>query len=121
MERPLEAAWGLLSGRTGRVALVAVLIVMATVEARLSRPSGAGVGRAIVLDVLAVGPLLMARRWPTAAAVAATVVTVGLLSLHQPQLSVAPFCAMLVLLVQLVIRRGFLVAAPLLIPFLINA
>lgn len=109
--------------RLRRVALIAALTVVTIVEARLVRNSGgadAGRGVALVLTPLAVLPLLAARRWPTFAAVAATLLTVALLGVHQTALTIAPFCILLLVVAALVIRRGLVFAIPLVAPFVIN-
>jgi signal transduction histidine kinase len=61
----------------------------------------------------------MGWRWPSFAAAAATLVTVEFLRTYDAPLAVASFVVVLVLLVQLVIRRGLLFAAPLLVPFVV--
>lgn len=109
--------------RLRRVALIVALTVVTIVEARLVRNSGgpdAGRGVALVLTPLAVLPLLAARRWPTFAAVAATLLTVALLGVHQTALTIAPFCILLLVVAALVIRRGLAFAIPLVAPFVIN-
>jgi signal transduction histidine kinase len=122
IERLRVAMWRLLSGRAGRIALLVVLALAAAFEAKLSRPAGEGsASTAIVLNVLAVVPLVAARRWPFAAAAAATVVTVVIVGAHDASPTVAGFGVMLFLLAQLVIRRGLLFAAPLLLPFIVLA
>ncbi|HWB21671.1 MAG TPA: sensor histidine kinase [Gaiellaceae bacterium] len=111
----------LLSGRPGRVVLTSVLVLATVLEALLAKDVSAKVLEiTIALNVLAVAALLLARRWPTLAALAATVVTVVLVA-HRTPLSIMPFCVMLFLFVRLVIQRGLLFAAPLLIPFLVLA
>ncbi|HEX6664874.1 MAG TPA: sensor histidine kinase [Gaiellaceae bacterium] len=71
--------------------------------------------------MLAVLPLVIAPRWPFTAAAAATVVTVGIVVAQGAPLTVAGFGVLLSLLAALVIRRGLLFAAPLLIPFMVLA
>ena len=113
----------LASSRTGQIALISTLTVITIVEARLVRTSGgpdAGRGTAIGVAPLAVVPLVLSRRWPTLAAVTATVITVALLGVHQTPLTIVPFAVMLFVIAQLVIRRGLVFAIPLLIPFIIN-
>jgi signal transduction histidine kinase len=75
---------------------------------------------AIALMPLALVPLIVSRRWPTLAAVAATLLIVALLGVHQTPLTIAPFCVLLFLVARLVIRRGLFFAVPLLVPFVIN-
>jgi signal transduction histidine kinase len=123
--QPLETApllaelQRLFSGRPGRVSLTAVLVLATVLEAALAKDQSTKVLEITIgLNVLAVVALFMARRWPTLAAVAATVVTVVLVA-HRTPLSIMPFCVMFFLLVKLVIRSGLLFAAPLLVPFLV--
>jgi signal transduction histidine kinase len=106
----MAAARRQVTSRAGRITVVVVLALAAASEA----------SRAVVWNVLAVAPLIIFRRWPFIAAAAATVATVAILSTYQPPLTVPGFCVMLFLLGQLVIRRGLLFAAPLLVPFVVN-
>jgi len=111
------------SGRAAQAALVAALTLTTLGEARLVREPGgnsAGRGMALGLLPLAVVPLLLSRRWPTLAAVTATLLTVALLGVHQTPLTIVPFCVLLFVVAQLVARRGLIFAVPLLIPFVIN-
>ena len=111
----------LLSGRNGRVALTIALVGATAFEASLANDiPGRTLKIEIVLNMLAVACLFLARRWPTLAAVAATLITVVLLARGTP-LSVMPFCVMLFLLVHLVIRSGLLFATPLLVLFFVLA
>jgi signal transduction histidine kinase len=122
IERRFVAMRRLLSGRAARIAMLVVLALAAAFEARLSRSArGGAASTATVLNVLAVVPLIVARRWPFIAAVAGTLVTVAILSANGAPLTVVGFGLMLFLLAQLVIRRGLLFAAPLLVPFILNA
>jgi signal transduction histidine kinase len=112
-----------LSGRSGEVAVIAVFTLAAVYEAGRFQEYGGGLGRtrAVVLSVLSLGPLAAARRFPSLAAAAATLLTVTILHTDNPALTVASFCIALFLLAQLVIRRGLAFAAPLLVPFLVIA
>jgi signal transduction histidine kinase len=120
-ERLLVATRRRLSGRAGRIVLTVVLALAAALQANMSTSAGRGVASATVLNVLAVVPLIIAHRWPFPAAVAATLLTVGILVAPDTPLTVAGFGVMLVLLAQLVVRRGLLFAAPLLVPFMVLA
>jgi signal transduction histidine kinase len=111
----------LLSGRPGRIVLTVVLVLATVLEAALAKDITPRVLEIeLLLNVLAVVALFMARRWPTFAAVAATLVTVVLVA-HRTPLSIMPFCVMLFLFVRLVIRSGPLFSALLLVPFLVLA
>jgi signal transduction histidine kinase len=110
-----------LSGRAGRVLLVLVLALAAVLEARVARDIGERrllIG--IILNLVAVALLLTSRRWPAFAALATTLITVALLSQDESRLCIVPFCALLLLLAQLVIRRGLFFAAVLVVPFILN-
>jgi signal transduction histidine kinase len=120
-ERLLVMPRHLLSGRNGRIALTLVLLLATALEARLARDVTAHVLQIeIFLNVVAVAMLLVARRWPTVATVGATLATVVLVA-HRTPMSMVPFCVMLFLFVRLVVRAGLLVAATLLIPFVVLA
>jgi signal transduction histidine kinase len=121
LDRLLLAPRRLLASR-GRVAAIVALTLVAAYEAgRPEHPGNSGRGTAIDLSVLAVVPLMLARRWPSVATAGATFMTIVLLRGHEPPLAVASFCVTLFLLVQLVIRRGLFVTTPLLLPFIILA
>jgi signal transduction histidine kinase len=122
MELPV-ATRNLLSGRAGQIALIVALALAAAYEASLpsAAPGGFARSTAILLNVLAVVPLLLARRWPSVAAAAATLVTVAILRAYDAPLAVASFSVMVIVLTQLVVRRGLLLAAPLLLPFVVFA
>ena len=62
---------------------------------------------------------MMGWRWPSFAAAAATLVTVVFLRTYDAPLAVASFVVAVLLLVQLVIRRGLLFAVPLFVPFVV--
>jgi signal transduction histidine kinase len=119
--RLLVARGHLLSGRAASFAPIVVLGLMATYEAGLPPTHSGPIARstAIVLSALAVAPLLMGWRWPSFAAGAATLVSVLILRTYDAPLAVASFVIVLFLLVQLVIRRGLVFAAPLLVPFVV--
>jgi signal transduction histidine kinase len=125
IEQLVVGARRLLSGRNGQVALAAALTITTVYEAWLVREpvgSGGDAGRGMALGLLplAVVPLLASRRWPTFAAVSATLLTVALLGVHETPLTIAPFCVLLFVVAQLVIRRGLILAVPLLLPFVVN-
>jgi len=105
----------------GEYATVGVATLLAVYEAsRFQTFAGPpDKARAILLSVFALVPIGLARRWPALAAAASTLVTVVILRTDNPPLSVASFSIALVLLALLVIRRGLLLAAPLLLPFFV--
>ena len=134
MQRLLATATPSRSGRGWAVAQIVVLAVAAVAEARLIRigaengqlAGSADARTAIASNLLAFVPVLVARRFPFLATLTATLVAVTILGMsdslgsHNAPLTVAPICVMLFLLVQLVIRRGFVLAAPLLVPFILD-
>jgi signal transduction histidine kinase len=123
IERLLVATGRLRLDRAGGIALIVVLTLAAAYEATRSRPAGGDTATSteIVLGVLAVAPLIMARRSPFFAAAASTLATVAVLRTYDAPLGVASFGVVLFLLAQLVIRRGLLFAVPLLVPFVVLA
>jgi len=124
VDRLAAAARRLLSSRAGGLALMVVFALAAAYEAAQARSRGGGdTARSteIVLSVVAVLPLVVARRWPLFAAAVSTVITVAILRTQDAPLAVASFCVALILIVQLVIRRGFPFAAPLVLPFIVLA
>jgi len=121
-ERLLEATRGLLSDHAVQFGLIVGLALAATYEAILPHSSSDAAGTtAFILNVLAIGPLIIARRWPALAAAASTFVTVVVLRTYQAPLAVASFCVSVFLLAHLVTRRGLLIAVPLLFPFVVFA
>lgn len=108
-----------LTRRRGELALVLALALVAALEASRPQDVGGSVARSTLalLNVLAFVPLLVARRWPSLAAGGATVVTVAILRVYDAPLAVASFAVVVLLLAHLVIRRGALFAAPLVVPF----
>jgi signal transduction histidine kinase len=106
----------------GEALLIGLIVVFALAVAYSARVSSDGPNSAtIFLNVFAVVPLIMGRRWPFAAAATATLITIAILSSHDAALVVAPFAVTLFLLAQLVVRRGLRPALLLIIPFAINA
>lgn len=121
MEQRLAAARHVLARRVGETGLVVSLALVATYIATLPEHQGGdvGTGAAIFLTVLALLPLLPARRWPAFAAAASTLVTVASLREQDAPPGVASFAITLFLFVQLVTRRGLRFAAPLCVPFVV--
>ena len=113
----------LVSDRAGEFALIVAFTVVAVYEATRYQTYGGPLERtkAIVLSLLALVPLILARRWPSLAAAAAVLISVTFLRTENPPLTVASFCIALFLLAHLVIRRGLVFAAPLLVPFFVIA
>jgi signal transduction histidine kinase len=130
-ERLMAAVRRLFAGRDGRIALVLVLAVTATIEASVnthdSQPEfpfegqGGDSASAILLNVLAVLPLLAARRFPFLAAAATTFATFVILGAPDAPLTLTGLGVLLYTIGRLVVQRGLLLAAPLLLPFLIHA
>jgi signal transduction histidine kinase len=121
-ERLVEAKRGLLSDRALQLGLLVAVALAATYEAILPHSSTDAAGSTVfILNVLAVAPLIIARRWPALAAAASTIVTVVVLRTYQAPLAVASFCVSVFLLAHLVTRRGLIFAIPLLLPFVVFA
>ena len=103
----------------------ALVVATALVSAFVAVHSHAGQDatgiNAVVLNLIAIVPLALARRWPTLAAAGSTFATVLILKEFQAPLAIASFCVTLFLIANLVLRRGLLVPAPLLLPFMIFA
>ena len=130
-QRLLDVARRLFTGRDGRIALTLVLVLTATIEAALYTPNvedGAlpfethsDPGLAILLNVLAVLPFLAAQRFPFLAAAGSTFMTVMVLAAPEAPITLTALGVLLYTVANVVHRRGFLFAAPLVVPFLINA
>jgi signal transduction histidine kinase len=117
----IEATRRLFAGRDGRIALTLVLAVTATVEASLYAHTRGDLTLAVLVNVLAVLPLLASRRFPLPAAVATTCCTFVLLVSTKAPLTVTGLGVLLYLIGNLVVRRGLLWGLPFLAPFLLNA
>jgi signal transduction histidine kinase len=109
------------SGRDGRIKLTVVLAVTATLEASAYTQLRSNLVAAILLNVLAVLPLLAARRFPLAAAVASTFCTLVLLGSPKAPLTVTGLGVLVYAICNLVARRGLVWGAPFLVPFFFNA
>jgi signal transduction histidine kinase len=120
-QRVIAAAQRLFTGHDGRIALTLVLAVTATLEASVYTSQRSDLVSAILINVLAVLPLLAARRFPLAAAVATTSCTLVLLVSPKAPLTVSGLGVLLYTIGNLVVRRGLLWGVPLLVPFLLNA
>jgi signal transduction histidine kinase len=118
-----------LAGRDGRVAVTFALAGTAALEASLYAddagpfPQSAGddVALTIVLNVLAVLPLLATARFPLVAAAGSTLLITMLLAAPEAPLTISSFAVFLYSLGHLVVRRGLLYAGLLLAPLLVNA
>jgi signal transduction histidine kinase len=130
-ERLIAEARQLFAGRDGRVALTLVLAVTAALEASINTPDrraefpfdGSKGDRtaAVVWNVLAVVPLLIAERFPFLAAAGTSFVTFVILAEPDAPLTLTGLGVLLYTVWHLVARRGLLVATPLLLPFVIHA
>jgi signal transduction histidine kinase len=129
-ERLLAGARQLFAGRDGRIALTLVLAVTAAVEASINAAqrnpefpfeSSGDNTSGVLLNVLAVLPLLAARRIPFLAAAAATFVTLLILGDPNAPLTLSGLGVLLYSIGHLVVRHGLLVASPLLLPFVVHA
>ena len=120
----------LFAGRDGRIALTVVLALTAALEASLYTPDAypeftfeerGDPGLAILLNIVAVAPLLAAHRFPFLAAAGTTFVAVLLLAIPEAPITLTALGVLLYTVGHLVVRRGLLWAVPLLAPFLIHA
>jgi signal transduction histidine kinase len=119
--RVIEAARRLFAGRDGLIALTLVLVVTATVEASVYAHTRGDLALAVMVNVLAVLPLLASRRFPLPAAVATTCLTFVLLVSPKAPLTITGLGVLLYLIGNLVARRGLVWGLPFLAPFLLNA
>jgi len=118
-QRVGEAVRRLFGGRDGRIALTVLLAVTATLEASIYTRSDLTL--AILVNVLAVLPLLACRRVPLAAALATTFFTLVLVTSPNAPLTLTGLGVLLYTIGNLVVRRGLLWGLPFLVPFLLNA
>jgi len=116
-----ETAQRLFAGRDGRIALTLVLVVTATVEASVYAHQRGNLAAAVIVNVLAVVPLLASRRFPFLAAAATTFWTFVDLGSPKAPLTVTGLGVLLYLIGNLVVRRGLVWGLPFLVPFLFNA
>ena len=129
-ERVVAAAVRLFSGRDGRIALTLVLAVTAALEASLYTPDQSEFGfegqrgdpaAAVLLNVLAVLPLLATKRFPFLAAAAASLLTLVILGSSNTTVTLSALGVLVYAIGHLVARRGLLVAAPLVFLFFVHA
>jgi signal transduction histidine kinase len=140
-QRVIDGARRVFGGRDGRLALTLLLAVTAALEASLNTTDGSSPfpfdengnptipfedssgdrTAAVFLNVLAVLPLLAARRFPFLAAAGATFVTTVLLGSADAPVTLTGLGVLLYTIGHLVVRRGILWAVPLLLPFLAHA
>ena len=76
---------------------------------------------AVLVNVLAVLPLVAAQRFPFLSAAGTTFFALVLLAAPEAPITLTALGVLLYTVGQLVVRRGFLLAIPLLLPFLFNA
>ena len=107
--------------RFGQIALVVTAALAAVFEANHVEHAGHDVagGAAFALSVFAIVPLVLARRWSAFAATTSMLATIANVHEYVAPVAVASFGVTLFLLANLVIRRGVLFAAPLLLPFVV--
>jgi signal transduction histidine kinase len=129
-DRLVHAARRLFSGRDGRIALTLVLAVTAAIEAVLYTPNtpdfpfegrSGDPGAAVVLNVLAVLPLVAASRFPLLAAAAASFFTLVILASPETSITLSALGVTLYAVGHLVARRGLMFAAPFVFFFFVNA
>jgi signal transduction histidine kinase len=129
-EQVIEAARRLFSGRDGRIALTLVLALTAAIEATIYTPDqpefpfeggGRDPAAAVLLNVLAVLPLLATDRFPFAAAAASSFLSVVILASPDTPVTLSALGVLLYAIGYLVARRGLLLAAPFIVLFFVNA
>jgi signal transduction histidine kinase len=130
LERLVAAARRVFAGRDGRIALTLVLASTATIEASLYTPdvpsefafeSHPDRTAGVIFNLLAVLPFLAARRFPFLAAAGTTFATVLILGSAEAPLTLTGLGVLAYTIGHLVVRRGLLITAPLLLPFLAHA
>jgi signal transduction histidine kinase len=117
----VESTQRLFSGRDGRIALMLVLAVTATLEASVYAHQRSNLAFAVLVNLLAVLPLLASRRWPVLAAIASTGCTFVLLASPKGPITVTALGVLLYLIGNVVVRRGLVWGIPFLVPFVFNA
>jgi signal transduction histidine kinase len=129
-DRLVAAAQRLFSGRDGRIALTLLLAVTAAIEATLYTPDqpefpldgrGGDPAASVLLNVLAVLPLLATQRFPFLAATATSVLTLVILASPETAVTLSALGVLLYAVGHLVSRRGLLLAAPIVFFFFVNA
>lgn len=130
LEDIVESVRRLLSGRDGRLVLTLVLAMTAAIEATLYTPDnpellfesgGRDPTAAVLLNVLAVVPLLATDRFPALGAAAASLFSFVILVSPDTAVTLSALGVMLYAVGHLVARRGRLWAVPILVLFLANA
>ncbi len=130
LEDIVESVRRLLSGRDGPLVLTLVLAMTAAIEATLYTPdnpellfesSGRDPTAAVLLNVLAVVPLLATDRFPALGAAAASFFSFVILVSPDTAVTLSALGVMLYAVGHLVARRGRLWAVPVLVLFLANA
>ena len=129
-DRVIEAAQRLFAGRDGRIALTLVLAVTAAFETSLYTPDppdfpfeggGSDPTAAVLLNVLAVLPLLATSRFPFLAAAGASFFSLVILASPDAPVTLSALGVLLYAIGHLVARRGLLLAAPFVFLFFVHA
>jgi signal transduction histidine kinase len=129
-EELVAAARRLFAGRDGRIALTLLLALTAAVEASIYTPNdpqfpfeggGGDPSAAMLLNILAVLPLLAANRFPFVAAAATSLISVVILASPETVVTLSALGVLLYTIGRLVAQRGLLLATPLLFLFFVNA
>jgi signal transduction histidine kinase len=126
----VETARRLFAGRDGRIVLTLALVVTAAVEANIYTPDfqdlpfedgSTDPAGSVVLNILAVLPLLLASRFPLVAAAATSFVTLLILGSNETTVTISALGVLLYTVGHLVSRRGLVYAAPIVALFFLNA
>ena len=126
----VDAARRLFAGRDGRIALTLLLAVTAAIEANIYTPEdpeflfedgGGDPAAAVMLNVLAVLPLLAANRFPVIAAAATSFVSLVILASPDTAVTLSALGVLLYTVGNLVARRGLVYASPIVFLFFVHA
>jgi signal transduction histidine kinase len=129
-DRLVASAQRVLATRDGRIALTIGLAVTAALEASIYTPeraefpfeeAGGDPTGAVLLNMLAVLPLLGVARFPLLAAGAATFFSIVILASPELPVTLSALAVLLYAIGQLVARKGLLYAVPLIAPFFLHA
>jgi signal transduction histidine kinase len=129
-EELVAAARRLFAGRDGRIALTLLLALTAAVEASIYTPDdpqfpfeggGGDPSAAVLLNVLAVLPLLAANRFPFVAAATSSLISLVILASPETVVTLSALGVLLYTIGRLVAQCGLRVASPLLFLFFVNA
>jgi signal transduction histidine kinase len=129
-ERVIDAAQRLFGGRDGRIALTLVLAVTAALEASLYTPdmpdfpfeeTSHDPAGTVILNVLAVLPLVATSRFPFLAAAAVSFFSLVIFASSETPVTLSALGVLLYAIGHLVVQRGVLWAGPFVFLFFVHA